>query len=482
MKIPGIHFLDIVGPTWITYPSVEAPDTFGPDGVILVLERYRDFLSQKREELGREIDTLGDISLCALKKLVRLAYRASFLSDEGRPVRCRIAVRKANWLGRIVSNSDGTPDPIESFAPQLAAAFIAAMAGAFRKSEDEKLHQFRLNSPLRLETPKAIAKFAPLLADSGCAITVQEDGEDLVVSGIASLDKADVSIPTLEMPRLPSPSAGVLIEILGPGHLRVSEGRNACSLFADQLVHHNQPFFIGPIEGWLSTLSSALETRLKECKEYRKSNMVEMESYEELRCRMPIHHVDLQVMLAVMLRTAQSLGHGGMFAFLPNWPCEAMELRHELHPISLGEKLIEAWKSCCRVQAAIEGQGKVLDSLDEKQECLADWVRLLQQVACLAAADGCVVFDRECTLIGYGGIIVSGTGNHVEFGSCHHATSGEEIPRNTLLQLHGTRHKSAYLLCEQVDGAVVFVLSQDGDLKVFARSGEKIFFADSLQV
>ena len=36
------------------------------------------------------------------------------------------------------------------------------------------------------------------------------------------------------------------------------------------------------------------------------------------------------------------------------------------------------------------------------------------------------------------------------------------------------RHRSAYRFCEKVDGAIAFVVSQDGDLRVFCDIGEEV--------
>jgi hypothetical protein len=73
--------------------------------------------------------------------------------------------------------------------------------------------------------------------------------------------------------------------------------------------------------------------------------------------------------------------------------------------------------------------------------------------------DGCVVFDPELTLLGFGAKISA-----QETKPCVVFRAREsEFPINNL----GTRHQSAYRLCSKRPGAIAFVISQDGTLRSF---------------
>src|SRR5262249_10845212 len=99
-------------------------------------------------------------------------------------------------------------------------------------------------------------------------------------------------------------------------------------------------------------------------------------------------------------------------------------------------------------------------------------------VGALSATDGCVVLDRTLTLHGFGGSI------EIKEDSCeskkvlHLQESGEVSPQ--LLATFGERHKSAYRLCQCVPGTLAFVISQDGDLRVFSSDDDAVYFADRL--
>jgi hypothetical protein len=57
--------------------------------------------------------------------------------------------------------------------------------------------------------------------------------------------------------------------------------------------------------------------------------------------------------------------------------------------------------------------------------------------------------------------------------------SDTEIPESQVMN-YGTRHRSAIRLCQAVERAIVFVISQDGDLRVFHSDGRHVRRWDDL--
>src|SRR5207302_163786 len=73
-------------------------ETVGPRDLVALIRGYREFIRERRKEFGREIDTLSALSDAGLETVVLAAYRASFLTDEGRPIRARlVARRQRDW-------------------------------------------------------------------------------------------------------------------------------------------------------------------------------------------------------------------------------------------------------------------------------------------------------------------------------------------------------------------------------------------------
>jgi hypothetical protein len=56
----------------------------------------------------------------------------------------------------------------------------------------------------------------------------------------------------------------------------------------------------------------------------------------------------------------------------------------------------------------------------------------------------------------------------------------EEVPEADFMRRFGERHRSAYNLCKQVPEGLAFVISQDGDLRVFAGDGSTVHWYDML--
>ena len=88
-------------------------------------------------------------------------------------------------------------------------------------------------------------------------------------------------------------------------------------------------------------------------------------------------------------------------------------------------------------------------------------------LADLGNVDGCVVLDRRLRLYGFGGEIRVAD-EEIEGWRCttaHPETLAEGEPVD--MESFGTRHRSASRLCAAIPGTTVFVVSQDGDLRVF---------------
>ena len=97
-----------------------------------------------------------------------------------------------------------------------------------------------------------------------------------------------------------------------------------------------------------------------------------------------------------------------------------------------------------------------------------------------SAVDGCVVLDRGMNLIGFGGEI------RIDDEML------KESPRTLIdrrtntpaadqdLRHLGTRHRSAFRLCKMVGGALVFVISQDGDLRIFSSDANHVYLDEYL--
>ena len=99
-------------------------------------------------------------------------------------------------------------------------------------------------------------------------------------------------------------------------------------------------------------------------------------------------------------------------------------------------------------------------------------------VASLAAVDGAVVLTNTLELLGFGGEIA---GDLPEVETVARALNLEATQREWVrTDRVGTRHRSAYRLCQAVRGAIAVVISQDGGLRFVRWHDDAVTYWDQV--
>jgi len=98
----------------------------------------------------------------------------------------------------------------------------------------------------------------------------------------------------------------------------------------------------------------------------------------------------------------------------------------------------------------------------------------------MASVDGAVIIDWDFTVSGFGAEIlprpIDDDNEMVE-----HGTHPFGKPPDRPLYKYGMRHRSAYRLCKAVNNSLAFVISQDGDIRVFCHVDGKVkLFIESI--
>jgi hypothetical protein len=157
---------------------------------------------------------------------------------------------------------------------------------------------------------------------------------------------------------------------------------------------------------------------------------------------------------AHVLRCTVDLGHGGAYVVLPKGHDRAGLLHLDFELTGFGFLGL-----ICRYAASHmvpDGAGRQM-ALD----ALLDGVKTLVQ---LSATDGCVVLDGGLDLFGFGAkILVPKSAEACPVFDHILTPTDRSLNMNTV----GTRHGSAFALAQKVPGATVFVVSQDGHLRIF---------------
>jgi hypothetical protein len=97
-----------------------------------------------------------------------------------------------------------------------------------------------------------------------------------------------------------------------------------------------------------------------------------------------------------------------------------------------------------------------------------------QFVASLSCVDGAVVVTTCLEILGFGGEILPAS---TKLKTVKEA-QGAEISRD--IDSYGTRHRSAFRLCDSFEECVVFVVSQDGDARAVKKVGSDVLLWDHI--
>jgi hypothetical protein len=182
----------------------------------------------------------------------------------------------------------------------------------------------------------------------------------------------------------------------------------------------------------------------------------------------------IRVWLAI-LRRAVSLGHGGCFVILPQ-ASSAIRPTFTTCNCDVGAALVEHCKAV-RHDDANPPAPLTRDEVRRRILLRERLLSLIDAAANLSSTDGCVVFNQRLQLQSFGSMIevAEDADQNVAcyLGNTETLVSDEEIRRT-----FGARRRSAIQLCRACPNTMAFVISQDGDLRIFVRREDGLRFFD----
>ncbi len=417
---------------------------------------YPGRLAEFARARWRELQTLADPGPCdphrgtlpepeALEHLLSIAYQASLLQEEERPVRFRLFV--------------GDP------------ARLPAGAGP-----PSGLHCLRFKEPRRYDEHE-IRRLAPAAKFTRALIGVRSvDGRfeiwGMLQSGPRWLQSARGGRP---LPS-PVPSDAVVVRAVGPGRLAVALGEVILAeLRGGQLQSATMDVFESR---WLSSRFIRLRTEL--INEHDEA----MRGSGGAPLNPDVTRKIAQQMVKRLIATMRDAHHGGTLLLVPRERASglvddhgAIRLKYAFadeEPRRRYRSLILAVMRELSLAGSVDaGAGPVgweayrastrpaIVSLDEAI------LEMSQLLAALGEVDGAVLLTDSFEVLGFGGEIV---GTLPEIRSVRRAldlegTSFEDVPIDHV----GTRHRSAYRLCAQEPTAIAIVVSHDGGVQFVAN-------------
>ena len=195
-------------------------------------------------------------------------------------------------------------------------------------------------------------------------------------------------------------------------------------------------------------------------------------------------------LLGELLTSVRALRHGGTIAILPDGQFEGLTIRYpsssnELIASSaryaevLLKQVLARKKLQSLTEIAEEDRNQLLVSSMYPPEGRASLISTYRAVASLTSADGAVVFNRDLSLRGFGAIVDLRLEEDVK--SILRNASGKIVAEDEVLGLTGTRHLAALRLAQRVPGSIVFVFSQDGEVRAFCHEDETVWCYESFR-
>jgi hypothetical protein len=434
-------------------------DFSGPDDLAALLTSYHSRLRGIEAEGGGATVGLCNVSDSALKALFGVAYRASFLKEEGRAVTACLYAPPQE-------------DPEDDGGASLTGPISTVIARLARLQRKSMTNYFALAEPFRLDDPKHIARFAPTLGAEDAVLVVGETDGAVECRGISLLDYEDAENHLLRMPRGWKGSGGLYVHILGPGELLVSEGHCEFALRANQIKVTREAVYTFPVSQWLHDLASDYVQQCSDYEDWKHGDLGKPD----------LAVVDLVILWSRVLREAVLMGHGGAFVILSDGQHDAhIGAKYPLNEFDLGEALRRTWRALCTVKQTVKSKDDPLlvDHLEHKRQMVHKLCSASRSIGQMSATDGCVILDRQLKLRGFGGEIRV---TDAPDKKCYRVVGDNrtELSADDLLLPFGQRHKSAFRLCAAIPYCMVFVISQDGDLRLFHSTDDEVHLYDSL--
>jgi hypothetical protein len=413
-----------------------------------------------------ELEALADPGPCdphngtlpepaALEHLLSIAYQASLLQEEDRPVRFRLFVGDPSRLPPNVGPPQG-------------------------------LHCLRFSEPRRYDEHE-IRRLAPAAKFTRALIGVRSTPDGgfeiwgILQSGPRWLQSARGGRP---LPS-PVPSDAVVVRAVGPGRLAIALGEVILGeLRGGQLQSASMDVFESK---WILSRFARLRSEIYAQHEAAMRAETGIDIDQEVTRKIA------QQMVKRLIATMRDAHHGGTLLFVPRerattllsaggairlkYAFEDTEPRRRYRSLMLAV-LRELAMAGVELQPRPERVGwsdyrasnrTAIVALDEAI------LEMSQLLAALGEVDGAVLLTDTFEVLGFGGEIV---GTLPEIRSVRRAldvegNAWESVPIDHV----GTRHRSAYRLCAQEPDAIAIVVSHDGGVQFVAcRDGETMYW------
>ena len=381
-----------------------------------------------------------------LGAILDAAYHASFLRDEERPVTLRILVIPPSEL----SADDGPPGSL---------------------------------MPLQFETPRGfdeheLRRLSPAASFHRALIGIDESQGELRTWGLAQSGPRWLQAARGGRAKEPPMPPSLVVRVVRPGHVVVACGsRRVAELRGGKLSDFALDVFQSQ---WLSALFRS--ERLMAALEDAKASPAEVSDGAALELA---RHA-AQQMIKRVIATMQTAHHGGTLVFAPadcvserhmriKYPFRDTPSRHRFQALvqgivaTLAERARETGRRIAPDFYKVETDPRI----GELDEALFEMSHL---IASLGNVDGAVVLTRRLEILGFGAELGGSLPPIAHVRRALDLEADAFVPE--VVDVVGTRHRSAYRYCAAAAGAVAVVVSQDGGVRFVNRHRDAVTYWD----
>jgi hypothetical protein len=403
-----------------------------------------------------EIATGADLPMdpAHLDRILTVAYQASLLRDEDRPVRLRLVVAEPEGFSPL-----GGP-PLE-LQPLIFDAPVDL-------------------TPEELRRLAVAAKYHRALV----GVRVLADGR-FVVWGMLQSGPGWIQVAQGGRGPAPAPPASALVvRVLGAGRIAVGRGSSTLAELRAGVVGGPGLDVFG--SKWLPSLFTSARTELRALHaEARARAEAAGERWAELGT--DVVTLVSQAMVRRFLAAMVAAHHGGTVILLPTEHTDEvvrgagpLRMRYAFRDTDSRRRYRRLIQSLMADIARAGGRAGVAEVdvatyVSFRDTELATWrdaiFEMSQLIAALTEVDGAVVMTKRFELLGFGAEIAG------DLPDVQHVARALDLEANDTVRepliADGTRHRSAYRLCSRVPEAVAMVVSQDGGVRFVAmQKGE----------
>ena len=397
-------------------------ERFTPNALTQFVSNYREWAKPNHDQLPPTFD-FAAISDKGIEDLVSMCYSASLLPEEGRYPRFSVVVAGRHRPANLVT---------------------------------------RFNPSIRLDA-SVLRRLAPAIPEN-FAISIREESTGLQCEGIAkNLWEKDflfdttweAGISRIARERLPLQN-GMCIRVVAPGEMTIAEEFLTYRTRGGRAwPEPGVSFTIGPgVYQWLCELTAWIGQRLSNPK---------ASGFYEADCHGVVSNWLIDVLWERILCIARNLGHGAAFVIRPAGHLDGIKLKYPSTGLHLGEELVSFLNALAVSPGAISSGRYSL------------FITLATSLAHLSAVDGCVVLDRNLRLDGFAGHIQVDDDYLRNNARTFADDAGRPRSEDELLAGVGARHQSAFRLCKAYPNHLVFLISQDGDMRVFSSDAQHVY-------